>query len=329
MYLIKLSNGKNFEGDSQTTIFASAQKAGVLLEHSCLAARCKSCKVKILLGKSSNVHDEFVLSPEEKLEGVVLSCNSIPESDMILEAEDLSDWDLPKSRTLPSKIHSIEYLNDSVLKVELRLPPKSLFRFISGQYVNLIKGNIKRSYSIANNYQEEGMLQFMIKNYPNGIMSKYWFEEASINDLIRLEGPLGTFFLRNSAVKEIVFLATGTGIAPIKSIVEELFQRDMDKFDKNITVIWGGRKRSDIYWTPPINNGKLKFIPVLSRHDENWNGERGYVQDVLLKEVSNSLKDIQVYACGSKDMIEDAHIKLVKNGLPENQFFSDAFVSSN
>lgn len=329
MHLIKLSNGKEFNGDNQSTIFQSAQKAGVLLEHSCLAARCKSCKVKVLSGKSLNVHKEYVLSPEEKEEGSVLSCNSIPQSDLIIEAEDLSDLDLPKSRTLPSKIHSIEYLNNSVLKVELRLPPNSLFRFIPGQYVNLIKGNIKRSYSIANSFQEDGRLQFMIKNYLNGVMSKYWFEEAKVNDLIRLEGPLGTFFLRNTNIKEIVFLATGTGIAPIKSIIEDSFKGKNGIFDKKITLIWGGRKCSDIFWTPSFDNYQIDFIPVLSRHDENWKGERGYVQDVLLQKFSISLEEIQVYACGSNDMIKDAQNKLIKKGLPENQFFSDAFVSSN
>lgn len=329
MHLIKLSNGKEFKGDNQSTIFQSAQKAGVLLEHSCLAARCKSCKVKVLSGKSLNVHDEYVLSTEEKEDGIVLSCNSIPQSDLIIEAEDLSDWDLPKSRTLPSKIHSIEYLNNSVLKVELRLPPNSLFRFIPGQYVNLIKGNIKRSYSIANSLQEDGRLQFIIKNYLNGVMSKYWFEEAKVNDLIRLEGPLGTFFLRNTNIKEVVFLATGTGIAPVKSIIEDTFQSEDGIFDKKITIIWGGRKSSDIFWKPSFDSDQINFIPVLSRHEENWNGDRGYVQDVLLKRFEHSLPEIQVYACGSNEMIEDAHDKLVKNGLPENQFFSDAFVSSN
>lgn len=329
MHLIKLSCGKEFEGDKETTIFQSAQRVGILLEHSCLAARCKSCMVKVLSGNSLNILDEFVLSPEERNDGFILSCNSIPQSDMIIEAEDLSDFNLPKPRTLPSKIQSIDYLSETVVKVELRLPPNSLFRFVSGQYVNLIKGNIKRSYSIANKFQEAGSLQFIIKNYHNGIMSKYWFEEAKINDLIRLEGPLGTFFLRDAAIKEIVFLATGTGIAPVKSIIEELDRADNKFTDKKITVIWGGRKSSDIFWTPLTDNYSINFIPVLSRHEDNWKGERGYVQDVLLQKFSGSFKETHVYACGSNDMIKDAHAKLVNNGLPENQFFSDAFVSSN
>ncbi len=329
MHTIKILNGEEFIGDHTSTIFQSAQKYGIQLEHSCLAARCKSCKIKLLSGQTHNVHDELVLSEEEKKQGIILSCNSTPASDLVIEAEDLSAWNLPKSRTLPSKIDSIEYLNENIARITLRLPSKSSFNFVPGQYVNLIKGSIKRSYSIANCNQEDEKLHFFIKNYPNGVFSKYWFENARVNDLIRLEGPLGTFFLRNSNKKEIVFLATGTGIAPVKAIVEQLISRGIEKFNQKITIFWGARKSADFFWKPNFIIKKINFIPVLSRPEENWEGQFGYVQDILIKMFSNVLDDIEVYACGSNDMINESHSKLRELGLSEKHYFSDAFVSSN
>ena len=127
------------------------------------------------------------------------------------------------------------------IKVVLRLPPNSNFNFNSGQYVNIIKGNLTRSYSIANSSDHKNQLEFFIKNYENGLMSEYFFKEAKINDLLRLEGPIGTFFLRDSSFKNIIFLATGTGIAPIKSILEGLDKSHEQYQNKNLWVIVGAR----------------------------------------------------------------------------------------
>jgi CDP-4-dehydro-6-deoxyglucose reductase len=200
---------------------------------------------------------------------------------------------------------------------------------VSGQYVNLIKGNLSRSYSIANKSGENSKLHFYIKKYENGLMSEYWFNQAKQNDLLRLEGPLGSFFLRKSPKKNIVFLATGTGIAPIKSILEQIENSTEDYSDKNFLLLVGARKQQDLFWTPEVkSNIQFKYIPVLSRADENWTGEKGYIQDILLKQ-NIDLKNAQVYACGSNQMIESVKKELTKNSLPENQFYSDAFICTN
>jgi len=328
MFEIKLKNNKSFNCDSESTIFEAAKKSNIILEHSCLSSRCRSCVVKVLSGKTINKEEELVLTKEDKNENFVLSCNAKPLSDIELDIEDLGEITLFEKKIIPSKISVIEKLNDDILKIVLRLPPNSNFNFNSGQYVNIIKGNLTRSYSIANCSDHKNQLEFFIKKYTNGLMSEYFFKEAKINDLLRLEGPVGTFFLRDSSFKNIVFLATGTGIAPIKSILEGLDKSYEQYQNKNLWVIVGARYQEDLFWKPNFKNLNIKYIPVLSRPESDWNGAQGYVQDIVLNHQID-LENSQVYACGSNDMINSAKELFLKNNLKENNFFSDAFVQTN
>ena len=328
MFQIKLKNNKTFICDKDSTIFEAAKKSNIVLEHSCLSSRCRSCVVKVLSGKTINKEEELVLTEEDKNGNFVLSCNAKPLSDIELDIEDLGEIILFEKKITPSKISVIEKLTDNILKIVLRLPPNSNFNFNSGQYVNIIKGNITRSYSIANSSDHKNQLEFFIKNYENGLMSSYLFKEAKINDLLRLEGPIGTFFLRGASFKNIVFLATGTGIAPIKSILEGIDKSHEQYLNKNFWVIVGARYQEDLFWKPNLKNLHIKYIPVLSRQFNNWTGEKGYVQDIVLKQQID-LENTQVYACGSNDMINSAKELFFKNNLKENNFFSDAFVQTN
>lgn len=327
-YTIELKNSKKITCKDSQTILDAALDSGITLEHSCLSARCRSCMVQVTEGKVIAEKNEVVLSQEERDQGYTLSCNSRPASDLKLNAEDLGEIKLAKSRTIPAKIDAIEEVGKDVVRVELRLPPNVNFLFEAGQYVNLIKGNIRRSYSIANYLREDSKLEFYIKRYEGGMMSKYWFDEAKKNDLLRMEGPLGTFFYRKKPLQNIILLATGTGIAPVKAILEQFAKEPELLEDKKITLLWGGRFPGDHFWEPLLDHDHFEFIPVLSRSPENWDGAKGYVQDVLLDRINN-LSDAQVYACGSDRMISSAREKLIENGLPEEQFFSDAFLCSN
>lgn len=327
MFNIELRNSKSFTCDGDTTILNAAKKAGIVLEHSCLSARCRSCIVRVKEGKTINEHNEFVLSEKERSDGYILSCNVKPLSNLKLDIEDLG-VELSEVKTLPCKIQVLDMLSSDILRVVLRLPPNANFTYISGQYINVIKGTIKRSYSIASTSKGDSLIELFIKKYDEGIMSKYWFEQAKVNDLLRLVGPLGTFFYRTSQVKDIIFLATGTGIAPVKAIIEQIGENKHDFSDKRILVIWGGRLSSDLFWSPKLVRDNFKFIPVLSRTNKNWEGSIGYVQNVLVSQINN-LEDAQVYACGSNDMITSSRLLLANYGLKENNFYSDAFVSSN
>jgi CDP-4-dehydro-6-deoxyglucose reductase len=329
MFNITLKNNKTFVCDSTTTIFEAAKANGIALEHSCLTARCRSCLVKILEGTTKDKLDDLVLSMDEKEKNYTLSCNAIPTSDVSMDVEDLGDVVLYDKKIVPSKIASIEYLTKSVIKLILRLPPNANFKYNSGQYVNLIWSGVKRSYSIANSYQENTNLEFFIKKYEGGLMSDYWFHKAKINDLLRVEGPLGSFFLRDTEKQNIIFLATGTGIAPVKAILEHMETSEKDFSNKKVYVFFGARYEDDLFWTlNSLKNADITYIPVLSRSTKNWVGKTGYVQNVVIEEEID-LSNTQVYACGSNEMIESAKIVLSAKALPENDFFSDAFICTN
>jgi CDP-4-dehydro-6-deoxyglucose reductase len=330
VHLVKLKNNKEFFCDSNRTILSAAREAGVMLEHSCLTGRCRSCLSLVICGQTYDLQEDLILSKKEKSTGLILSCITAPSSDIELDVEDLGEYKLSLPRTLPAKINSLELVSKDVLKVVLRLPPNANFSSKPGQYVNIIKGDIKRSYSIGDYSENATKLSFYIKNYEGGEMSRYWFDKAKENDLLRIEGPLGTFFYRpRPVIENIILLATGTGIAPILSMLED-FESDHKKFkDQSIILFWGVRKKADLF-IPDSYFSQFKnvaYVPVLSRETSDWEGEVGHVQEVLLNRYSD-LDKAQVYACGNDQMIVTAKSLLINNGLPENEFFSDSFLCS-
>ncbi|SIS84571.1 FAD-binding oxidoreductase [Belliella pelovolcani] len=322
MFKVFLKDNTSFECESGDTIVNAAMKNGVFLDHSCLSGRCSSCKFKVIKGDSIASENEISLSEDDVNKNYILTCVRKPLSDIYLDAEDLSSFGLKKPKTLPSKVASFEKLTDLILKVKLRLPPTQNFEFIEGQYVDIIKGSIKRSYSIASSSSSDN-LEFLIKNYEGGFMSQYWFNDLAINDLLRIEGPKGTFFLRNNHDKDtLVFVGTGTGIAPIKSIIESENFDEKTKHIKNIFIFWGMGYSEEIFWKP--NNSRVKFVPVLSRETDR----KLYVQNVIFDYHFN-LESTVVYACGSDIMISELKSKFLNSGLNEKDFFSDSFVQSN
>jgi CDP-4-dehydro-6-deoxyglucose reductase len=326
MFRINLKNDIHFLCAPEDSILSGAQKENITLDYSCKTGRCQSCKAKVKEGTSVAILEETGLSAEDQSRGYILTCVRTPTSDLTLEIEDLSTYSLEKIKTVPSKIDSITKIASNVIELHLRIPPTASFRYLSGQYINIIKGDYKRSYSIASTSSASNLV-FFIKNYGGGKFSNYLFNEAQINDLLRIEGPIGTFFYRNTPKKNIAFLATGTGIAPVKAILEQLEENSSEVAGKNIYLFFGGRTEEDLFWKPNFKNIKVDYIPVLSRSTDDWEGAKGYVQDVVLsKEID--LSDSVLYACGSENMIRDSRTLLIKNGLSEDVFYSDAFISS-
>lgn len=330
MFRVTLKDGKSYNCTSGSTIFEGARQSGIFLEHSCLSARCRSCVIKIKQGEVVDKIDDLVLSLAEKKSGFALSCNSIPVTDIFLDVEENAHIKIPEKRILPSKVSSKNKISDDVVEISLRVPPNSNFLYNSGQYVNISRGEVKRSYSIANSCKINGVITFYIKRVEGGAMSNYWFNQARVNDLLMLEGPLGSFFMRNTIKKNIIFFATGTGIAPIKAILEDINDRYVEFKDKEFWLFIGMRYSKDLLWNPRLEkfNFNLNYIPVVSRPDNDWIGETGYVQDAFFNHQVD-LRNSQVYACGSQLMINSAKKKLIDNNLEKEHFFSDAFVASN
>lgn len=326
MVKIHLAGGKVFEAEGHESLIDAAARSDIALPYSCKTGRCNTCKVKVLGGTTIPIHAELGLQRPEQEQGWILACSRSAVSDVTLDVEDLDGIVLPGRKTVPARIHSIEKLGDDVVKVILRLPPAEKFDFLPGQYIDVIaSGGIRRSYSIASRNKGTSTIELHIRQVIQGRMSNYWFETAKPNDLLRLNGPLGTFFLRQIAGRDLVFLATGTGIAPVKAMLEAL--ADSPEQPRSVTVFWGGRTADDMYLDFAQVPGAYKFVPVLSRADANWDGARGYVQDAYLTQAGN-LADALVYACGSETMIQSARNALVASGLAERRFLSDAFVCS-
>ena len=328
MAIIHLANGREFLAESGVTLLDAASSAGIVLPYSCRTGRCSTCKAYVQGGQTRPLNDETGLRPEEIEAGWILTCVRSAVTDVALDIEDLGGINLPEPKTLPCRIADLEKLAPDVLRVKLRLPPTSNFSFIPGQYIDVIGFNgIRRSYSLANASFSDKLLELHVRAVSGGAMSDYWFNHAKINDLLRLNGPLGTFFLRECTNTDVFFLATGTGIAPIKAILESLTQLPVAQQPKSVTVLWGGRKLEDFYIDIVAIPGKHRYIPVISRPNEGWTGAKGYVQDILLS-TAPDLCNAAVYVCGSDNMIHDAKIILSNAGLPTARFHSDAFVSS-
>lgn len=325
---ITLANKTSFAAESSQTILEAARIQSIALEHSCRTGRCGVCKAKVAQGATQAIKPEESLTEEEKSEGFILTCCRSASTDLLLDIEDLGELGQIQVKTLPCRINGIHQLADDVIKVILRTPPNSKLDYLPGQYVDMIgKDGLRRSYSIANAPREDGQVTLQIRKVENGQMSHYWFSEAKSNDLLRMEGPLGTFCLRKTTASTLILLATGTGIAPVKAILEQLSASPELNTYRQIHVYWGGRTEQDLYWQPNFPDLQLNYTPVLSR-SSGWEGSKGYVQQAVLADGLN-LEDSVVYACGSETMIHDAHAQLMAAGLNENQFHSDAFVSSN
>lgn len=327
MSIVRLSNAKKFTTSADTSILEAGRAAGLVLEHSCRNGQCGVCKAKVFSGETSLLQPEISLSNEELEEGYVLTCCRSAISDIQLDTHDLGPLASMTVQTLPCRISSLTLLTEDVIKIGLRTPPSSKLRYLPGQYIDVIaKGGARRSYSVAHAPREDGVIHLQVRRVEGGELSQYWFNEARTNDLLRLEGPLGTFCLRDTSARHMVFLATGTGIAPVKAMLEQLWAEPNAHCCERVSVYWGNRRASDIYWEPAIQDQNFSFVPVVSRESE-WTGRRGHVQNAALEDIGN-FADAVVYACGSDVMIQAARSALIAAGLPSNQFYSDAFVRS-
>ena len=326
---VQLSDGTSFPIAENQTILAAAQQAGVHLDFSCRDGRCGVCKVKVLAGNAVELKFPESLDDQQRKERQILTCCHGAESDLSIEAENLVQLEGIESKVLPCRIDSLEHLSVDVIRVVLRLPPNANFTYLPGQYVDIIGPSaVRRSYSLASAPRAgEAKLELLVRHYPGGVMSRYWFEEAKVNDLLRLEGPLGSFFLRDNDAKQLAFLATGTGIAPVLAMIEGMLESGMTKRFQKVVCYFGCRNIDELFFdAKELFKGAVEFVPVFSR-EAPAGARKGYVQQALLQDF-HSLDGLSVYACGSPEMIHDARSLLVGNGLQENRFYSDAFLAS-
>ena len=333
MSRVTLANGATFSAEPGTTILDAALAQGLVLEHGCRTGRCGSCKAHVAQGMTASLRAPLSLTDTEVAEGWVLTCSSEAVTDVQLDVEDLGPLAEFRPRVTPSRIDVLERVADDVVRVTLRLPTTSPFRFLAGQHIDVTSpAGDKRSYSIASAAAAPGKVELHIRRVDGGRFSDYWFGAAKANDLLRFDGPRGSFFLRPVAGLDVVFLATGTGIAPILSMLAQLAATP-DAQARSVALYWGGRHVQDHYLDPALALPGLRYVPVVSRGGVQWKGAHGHVQDVLLADVAlgraPALDGAAVYACGSERMIHDARRALADAGLPPRRFHFDAFVGSD
>lgn len=332
------TSGKQFTVTQDETLLEAALRQGINLPYGCKNGACGSCKGKVLEGKvSHDQHSESALSKADETSGGILFCCSHPQSDLLIEAREVQGAGDIAIRKVPCRVNTISKPSSDVAILKLQLPAAERFQFLAGQYIEfLLKDGQRRAYSIANSPDQEGPLELHIRHLPGGVFTDFVFGVSNPalkeKDILRFEGPLGSFFLREDSKKPIIFLAAGTGFAPIKSIIEQMQAK---KIDRSIYLYWGGRRPSDLYlsdlcktWEKEIPN--FQYIPVISDDlpEDAWQGRTGFVHEAVIEDHPN-LKDFQVYACGAPVMVNAARTDFsAKCQLPEEEFFADSFTSA-
>lgn len=326
-------SGHNFVAESDETILEAALRQGLTMPYGCRDGACGACKGKVLYGTVDHGNAQaHALSDAEKADGIALFCCAKAQSDLKLECKQVSlATDIPV-KTLPSRIEKMERLAPDVIDMHLRLPANERLQFLAGQYIDiLLKDGKKRSFSLANAPHDDALLQLHIRHVPGGLFTDQVFSTMKVRDILRFNGPHGSFYLREDSKKPMIFLAGGTGFAPIKGLVEHAIA---EKCTRPIYIYWGAKARVDLYmpdlpkqWAAAHAN--IKFIPVLSEPaaDDAWTGRTGLVHQSVTVDHQN-LSDFQVYACGSPGMIDAAKRDFLAAGLPEEEFFADAFTFS-
>ncbi|MCX7176700.1 MAG: CDP-6-deoxy-delta-3,4-glucoseen reductase [Proteobacteria bacterium] len=309
----------------------SIQPSGhTFIAYGCRNGACGACKGKIISGQVDlGLASDGALSEEDKAAGLALFCCAKPLSDIVIESHELSSADDFPVKKLPCRVHKLERLALDVMVLHLKLPVNERLQFLAGQYIEiLLKDGKRRAFSLANAPEDDELLQLHIRLVPGGQFTEHVFGAMKERDILRFEGPRGSFFLREGSANPIILLAGGTGFAPIKSIVEHAIHA---KIERPMTLYWGARDRAGLYlaelplrWM--VEHPQFKCVPVLSdaAAGDAWTGRVGLVHQAVLDDYAD-LSGHQVYACGAPAMIDAARHDFISRGLPAEEFFADAF----
>jgi CDP-4-dehydro-6-deoxyglucose reductase, E3 len=330
-------SGKQFSCLEGLSILESALQAGVILPYGCKNGACGSCKVKVLQGSlQQGAHATSALRPEEAEKGMALMCCAQPTSDLVIEARVVMAGDI-QIKKLPCRIAAIEQKAPDVKVLQLQLPANEKLHYLAGQYVEIIlRDGTRRSYSMGSAPHLAEKVELHIRHLPGGRFTDALFgltqPAVKEKDILRFEGPMGTFFLREDSTKPIVYVASGTGFAPIKAIIEHSIHKSVTR---PMVLYWGGRRPHDLYmheqcllWAKELPH--FSYVPVVSDAvtEDAWAGRTGFVHQAVMQDLPD-LSQHQVYACGAPIVVDSARNDFTgRCGLPEDEFFADSFTSA-
>ena len=326
--IILQPSGLQFSVEEGETVLAAALRQGFVLPYGCKSGACGSCKGRIVSGTVDyGTYQRKALPDEEKAKGRALFCQAKPLSDLVLEARAIGAAKDIQIKTLPCRIQRMERAADDVMILSLKLPANEKLNFLAGQFVEfLLKDGSRRSFSIANAPHDAELLQLHVRHVKGGQFTDHVFGKMKERDILRFEGPLGTFFLREESQKPIVFVASGTGFAPIKAVIEHMQHKGIQR---PATLYWGGRRPKDLYLEALARTWPLKYVPVISDAlpEDSWSGRTGFVHRAVMEDFPD-LSGHQVYACGVPIMVDSARRDFVEQcKLPEDEFYADSFTT--
>lgn len=328
--------GQVIDAEASETLLDAALRNGIAVPHGCREGACGSCRARILSGDIDHgAATTHTLASAERAAGWALLCQARALSDVVVEVPQ-KETCVPGPRKLPVRVEQLTRVSSDVMLLELRLPAGVAFDYLPGQYVEFVLGDgRRRAFSLAAPAGASGILQLHIRRVPGGVFTGHVFEGLKAGDILRIEGPLGAFYLRESSPRPMLLVAGGTGFAPVKAIVEQAMAKGLGR---PMALYWGGRTRADLYlnglaeqWAKAGTG--LRYVPVLSDPDagrdaltEPWAGRTGWVHRAAMADLPD-MSAWQAYVCGPPAMVRAARTDFVERcGLPENEFFADAFV---
>lgn len=327
---------RSFSAVQDETILAAAIRQGITLPYGCKDGVCGTCKCKMLSGTVVHgKHQDDALSTREQAKGLILTCCASALSDVVLESHQVTLKSAFPIKRLPMRIQKLDKKSTDVMLVHLQMAASEVFEYHAGQYIELIlKSGQRRSYSLANAPHfsaDSKSLSLHIRHMPGGLFTDHVFSELKEKDMYRIEGPFGSFYLREETDKPIVLLASGTGIAPIKAIIEQL---QHIKSQRDVVLYWGGRRPQDLYLNDWLTNQmaampSLRYVPVVSDAlpEDNWTGRTGWVHHAVMADFPD-LSQHEVYACGAPVMVEAAQTDFISRcQLATDAFYADAFIT--
>jgi CDP-4-dehydro-6-deoxyglucose reductase, E3 len=312
-----------FEANADESLLAAALRCDVKLPHACTLGGCGTCRVKITEGRVSYAAMPLALSPEEAAQGYALACQAHAETDLVIEVPRIA---LAEATRQPALVADIATLGDDVVHLSLVLPELASLAYRPGQHMNLLlPDGTHRSFSMASAPQDN-LVDFHIRRIPGGRFTAQLAGEVQPGDMLEVEIPLGTFRYHEEDYREILMVATGTGISPLKSMCEALMD---DRDCPPVSLYWGGRKAEDLYLDGDIRGWgerlyEFRYQPVLSRADESWRGHRGHVQAAVLRDIPD-LSQHSIYLCGSPAMIHDAKQAFLAAGASVDHIYAEGF----
>jgi len=322
-------SGHQFTVQDDESILEAALREGFSLPYGCRNGACGACKGRVLEGVVDHGHyQSHALSEQEKDDGKTLFCCARPQSDLAIECREINAGGAIRARVMPCRVQKLEHVAHDVMVMWLKLPANERMQFLAGQYIEfLLKDGKRRAFSLANAPHDDELLELHLRLIPGGQFTEYVFNEMQEKTILRLEGPLGSFYLREESEKPIIFVAGGTGFAPVKGIIEHALHHNLKR---KMVLYRGALALRDLYlpelalrWQAEYG---VSYVPVLSdpRPEDDWSGRTGFVHHAVLQDYVD-LSACQVYCCGAPAMVEAAHRDFVAAGLPAEEFFSDAF----